>query len=744
MKFKKNIVRVLISLFSLFFVMAFLFTVSFETVITSALIDISGFSNDEDISFKTAGKERFFYEKTYNITDKEFSILNQNQDVGIFVNRIPGYFYEVRFNGQTVGKVSDVYHKGSNIWNSAFVFIIDQNTIKEHNKLTILGESASIFNENMFNVFLGRYDKVSKILTIQKSLFQYFLMGSTGFLIALGLAITLVKASDNYGENGYIWLAIGAVLFAIYLVDYMEFWNLPISKLLFRKFTILMLFSGIGCMGIGLGKRFGSLILRRFAYIMFLIGPILVLTSYSFPAFKTFYSYASIALVIIQILMVRAFFKVRNDIEFGWTLTGVSLVMLSATIFDVYGMIHNLGTAKMSIYSVVVMIASVLIISIYHLSDDYLLAQTSAVQKEEEVTALMIQLYEDQLSGYKTFEYLREKFQDNPDEVISVTFTRFDAIETIRNNKGLDVSQEIMKITYDLFDEMFSDTGDFFVDDKGQLFMVLHGVHTEDAYKMLEVVRLKVMQSEAIKNLCGYLPYTITSGIATRIDHEPLDLLMDRANLAMLSGEGYGRNQTIIFKEDLSLPEEVGKEHHNLMLNFVYTIINTIDSRDRYTSRHSEEVSKYAVMIGEKLEFDLDRLNALKIGSMLHDCGKLGVSDFILNKVEPLTDEEARIIRNHPVVGYELVKQIFSDSRILAAIKYHHERLDGLGYPEGLSGEEIPFEAKVVSVADAYHAMTSSRKYGVILSHEDAFKELENGIGTQFEKNVVDAFRACF
>jgi HD-GYP domain-containing protein (c-di-GMP phosphodiesterase class II) len=742
MKIKKHIVRILISIFGLFFVLAFLFTVSYEPIITSSLIDISGFSDQQDISFKTAGKERFFYEKTYSITDTEFSILNQNQDVGILVHRIPGYFYEVKFNGKTVGKVSDVYHKGSNIWNSAFVFIIDQDTIKADNHLTILGESASVFNENMFSVFLGRYDKVSKLLTTQRVLFQYYLLTSIGFLFALGIAITLVKASDTYGEGGYIWMAIGAILFGFYLIDYIEFWHLPISKLLFRKFTILMLFSGIGCLGVGLGKRFSRSLLKYFSAGLMVVGFILVFVAYSFPSFKLVYSYASIGLLIVQLLMVMTFIRIRNRIDFGWTLALVSLIMLSATIFDVYGMINNLGTAKMSIYSVVVMIVSTLTISLYHLSDDYLLVQKNAIQKEKAVSALMTHLYEDRLSGYKTFEYLEEQYTDNLNEIVSVAFVRIDAFDTIKSNKGIEVGEKVTHITYDIFDDVFESFGTIFVDGKGQVIIVLPGVHTEEAYKMLEVVRLKILQSEGIKDLCGYLPYTITSGLATRLNDEPILELTKRSNLAMLNGDGYGRNQTMIFQE--SFFEVSEKENNNVMLNFVYTIINTIDSRDRYTSRHSEEVSKYSVMIGEQLGFDIEQLNVLKIGSILHDCGKLGVSDFILNKEEALTEDEARIIRNHPVVGYQLAKQIFSDHRILGAIKYHHERIDGTGYPEGLSGVDIPFEAKIVSVADAYHAMTSSRKYGAILSHKDAFKELENGVGTQFDQTVVEAFRMCF
>lgn len=744
MKLKKNIVRILVSFFGLFFVLAFLFSLSFGPIVGSALIDIAGFSTSADVEFKTAGQERFFYEKSYDISGKEFSILNQDRDVGVLVYRMPGYYYEIELNGQTIGKVSDVHHKGSNIWNNAYVFVLDHESIKTENIMKIRGESAAAFNVDMFKVYLGRFDKVSKIYTTQRVLFQYFLLAATGFLTALGVAITLIKASDSYGEKGYIWMAIGAIFFGLYLLDYIEFWSLPISKLLFRKLTILFLFTGIGCLGIGVGKRFHDITLKRFSVVIIVVGVLLAFSAYTFPSFKKLYSYASIAFLIQQILICMTFYKVRKKIEFGYTLLFIAVVVIMTTAFDVYGMINNLSTAKMSLYSVVVLITSILVISIYHLSDDYQLAQNNAIKKEEEVSVLMEHLYRDKLSGYRNFKYLEEQENADYHGVVSVTFSRFDALDAIVNNRGLEVSEKVLLETYKIYEQVFTSFGDFYVDGKGQIIIFLEGIHTEDAFKMLEMARLKVMQSEVIKELCGFLPYTITSGVATRIEEESVVELVRRSNVAMLNGEGHGRNQTTIFKMKY-LDDGVGnQENHNLMLNFVYTIINTIDTRDRYTSRHSEEVAKYAIMIGEKLGFTEEHINALKIGSMLHDCGKLGVSDFILNKVEPLTDDECKIIRNHPIVGYQLTKQIFKDDRILDCIKYHHERYDGSGYPDQLKGSDIPLEARIVSVADAYHAMISSRKYGTVYNHETAFVELYEGVDKQFDKAIVAAFDDCF
>jgi len=740
---KKNIVRMLIGFFGLFFMIAVIFSFLSKPLMGSSLIDIVGFSQQEDVEFQTAGQERFFYEKTYTITDKEFSILNQSRDMGVLVYRVPGYYYEVEINGHTIGKVSDVNHKGSNIWNNAYAFVIDQQLIKETNTLSIKGESASAFNNNMFKVYLGRYDKISKIYTTHRVMFQYYLIISIGFIMALSIAIILIKSSSDFGQKGYVWMALGAMLFSFYLVDYIEFWSIPISKLYFRKLTILCLFTGIGMFGVGLGKRFKSQLLRRFAYVVILTGPVILMMAHTFPGFKMVYSYASIVLLILQVLILYALIQVRNDIEFGKTLAFGALVMVVTTGIDVYGMINNLETSKMSLYSIVVLMDSILTISVYHLSTDYQEIQKNAASKEEEVNFLMENMYRDSLSEYYNFKYF-EECAIREDGLLTITFSRFDALDAVKNNRGIEVANKVLLATYKIFEEVFTPYGTFYVDGAGQVIGKFIDVHTEDAYNMHEKVRIKIMQSDEIKELCGYLPYTVTTGIATRIDEEAHNDLLHHANIAMLNGEGHGRNQTTIFKPKF-LEEDFGEqENHHLMLNFVYTIIHTIDTRDRYTSRHSEEVSRYSVMIGEKLGLDEDHLNVLKIGSMLHDCGKLGVSDLILNKVDPLTDEETRIIRNHPIVGFQLTKQIFKDDRILNCIKYHHERFDGSGYPEGIAGKEIPLEARIVSVADAYHAMISSRKYGDILSHEMAFDELHKGTDKQFDKALVMAFNQCF
>ena len=166
----------------------------------------------------------------------------------------------------------------------------------------------------------------------------------------------------------------------------------------------------------------------------------------------------------------------------------------------------------------------------------------------------------------------------------------------------------------------------------------------------------------------------------------------------------------------------------------------TVDAKDSYTKGHSERVSEYSVLIGKKLGITSDDIYILRIGGLFHDIGKIGVPDAILTKKEKLTDDEYKQIQNHPLIGEEILSKasIFSD--ILPIVKSHHEKFDGTGYPEQLKGEQIPYLARIVSVADAFDAMASRRPYRNIINKQDIINEISNNKHTQFDPNIADAF----
>ncbi len=175
-------------------------------------------------------------------------------------------------------------------------------------------------------------------------------------------------------------------------------------------------------------------------------------------------------------------------------------------------------------------------------------------------------------------------------------------------------------------------------------------------------------------------------------------------------------------------------------LNSIMVIANTIDAKDTYTSGHSLRVAKCSEAIARRLGWSEGEVRNLHYIALLHDIGKIGVPDSILNKPSRLTAEEFSLIKKHPVIGHEILKDIRMIKGVAEGAYYHHERYDGKGYPNGLKGEEIPFYARIIGIADAYDAMTSNRIYRTKLPTEKVIAEFERCAGTQFDPMLARVF----
>lgn len=175
------------------------------------------------------------------------------------------------------------------------------------------------------------------------------------------------------------------------------------------------------------------------------------------------------------------------------------------------------------------------------------------------------------------------------------------------------------------------------------------------------------------------------------------------------------------------------------LVDTLNSLVTTIEAKDPYTRQHSLRVTDYAITIGKILEISSEDLEMIDFAGTLHDIGKIGVHDEILTKAGKLTDEEYNAIKQHPIVGEKIVEPLGLTPIERAIIRNHHERMDGGGYPDGLKGEEIPFQVRIVAVADAFDAMTTTRSYRDALSVEQAIEELRRHRGTQFDPDVVDA-----
>jgi len=185
---------------------------------------------------------------------------------------------------------------------------------------------------------------------------------------------------------------------------------------------------------------------------------------------------------------------------------------------------------------------------------------------------------------------------------------------------------------------------------------------------------------------------------------------------------------------------EKTKEVELVTLNSIMAIAKTIEAKDTYTRGHSDRVAQCSVEIARRLGWEEEHIRDLQYYALLHDIGKIGVPDSILNKPMPLQDEEFAVLKQHSRVGAEILKSISSIKNLHYGALYHHERYDGKGYPTGLAGENIPIEARIIAIADTYDAMTSNRAYRNRLSQEKVLSELEHAKGTQLDPALVTLF----
>jgi len=185
--------------------------------------------------------------------------------------------------------------------------------------------------------------------------------------------------------------------------------------------------------------------------------------------------------------------------------------------------------------------------------------------------------------------------------------------------------------------------------------------------------------------------------------------------------------------------EELSRQNvEKLNMTIMRTLARTIDAKDRYTNGHSQRVAKYSVELARRLGKSEEELKDIYYAGLLHDVGKIHIPDAIINKTSRLNEEEFAYIKLHPMVGYYILRDIKENPMIVQGARWHHERFDGNGYPNGLSGKNIPEIARIIGVADAYDAMTSNRSYRKVMPQEKVRDEIEKGRGLQFDPEIAD------
>jgi diguanylate cyclase (GGDEF)-like protein/putative nucleotidyltransferase with HDIG domain len=267
--------------------------------------------------------------------------------------------------------------------------------------------------------------------------------------------------------------------------------------------------------------------------------------------------------------------------------------------------------------------------------------------------------------------------------------------------------------------------------------LVLPSTDEHGAYLMAERLR-RLLRDTAPAERAGL---TISFGIATYPEHgRGADELLRNADQAMYLAKRLGRDRSVIYSAEVAATLRASDGPDSVeQISAVLVLAETLDLRDTGTSLHSQTVGRYAEAIATELGFEAEHVERVRLAGILHDIGKLGVPDPILRKAGKLDDGEWTEMRKHPELGARILAGANLDD-ISRWVLYHHERPDGHGYPDGLARDQIPVEARILSVADAFEAMTADRVYRKGMPLDDALAELRRHVGTQFDEEIVDAF----
>ncbi|AUD64057.1 hypothetical protein BK010_10335 (plasmid) [Tenericutes bacterium MO-XQ] len=341
-------------------------------------------------------------------------------------------------------------------------------------------------------------------------------------------------------------------------------------------------------------------------------------------------------------------------------------------------------------------------------------------QYENEILALS---YKDSLTGLNN----RRKHQEQLLSLnakkyhpISVIFFDINGLKVMNDAFSHQNGDKLIVMVSDMIKSIFKDFESYISRIGGDEIIVLCPNTEEKTAKALaDKVKIKLENQQI-----NHMALSVSYGVSMKDVDDHFEEIINRA-------------ESDLYKNKLF----EGGSHRS---ETIKTILNTLKTKDVYSEEHSKRVSEICRQIGKKLGMTKQDLNLLTMISNLHDIGKIAIEDSILNKPGKLSPEEWDIMKRHPETGYRILSTLPEYGEIALDILSHHERYDGKGYPRGIKGEDIPIRARIISVADAYDAMTSDRPYRKKMSHQEAVTELIDNKGTQFDPKIIDIFLSIF
>jgi diguanylate cyclase (GGDEF)-like protein len=326
------------------------------------------------------------------------------------------------------------------------------------------------------------------------------------------------------------------------------------------------------------------------------------------------------------------------------------------------------------------------------------------------------------------------------DGVFTLLMIDLDSFKAYNDMYGHPSGDALLRVVAQMVSGAVRDSDQAFRYGGDEFAAILPRTTPEDAYIVAERVRMRVAK-EMESRQSGV---TCSIGLASYpADGVMPGELVTTADTALYYAKNTGGNRTYVPAKIFAEAEDLADgrtSHRGSGLSAVYALAAAVDAKDHYTYGHSRKVNIYAVVLAEALGLASDEVSRISTSALLHDIGKIGVPDSILNKQGELDPEEWEAIKTHPRLGANIVGNVHDLAPCVGNILYHHEKWDGMGYPEGLRGKSIPLGARILSVADAFAAMASARPYREALADDKALERLKEGAGTQFDPELVALF----
>jgi diguanylate cyclase (GGDEF)-like protein/putative nucleotidyltransferase with HDIG domain len=688
------------------------------------------------------------YEYEAHISRETLSRIDKNY--ALLVTRLRGNWHQITFNGIRIGEIGSEGVIGNHVWNDAYLFPIDDQLVKADNVIAFrtYSEYKIGFGEIPILIVGGQEGQV-----IYKQLKGFH---STLYTVVISAMFTLsmieiiLFALTRFHDKKYGLMPITVLAITFYLFDYLNVSYFSLTPLMFKKGIILMLYIAVFIQSIALSRVFQKKYIFKFGLMTFLLSAVSFLISPNMVTLSNVYGMTNLLLLMnVSIWFVESILAYIKEKNIDSIMLGLAtaLMLVPGTI-DVITLLLDKGQyIRMTVYGVMFYGLAILLIAMMHYIEDQKRLYHHTEKLKIDKARLEKALITDELTGLGNLRGFYEAFQEAVDikpGSIAVLYVDVDKFRPIVHTLGNKVADQIIQRIAEIMTTCVRASEHVFRYGGQELVMLLDESIYDDINARAERVRKLIAEDEKMSQLSGFYPVTVSIGVATYPkDATELRNVVRKAEKANEYAKVRGRNRVCYYERGIekklqSMAQQ--KLTFDLLTDFVLTLAAAIDLKDVYTGKHSEEVSRFALMIADAMELDDDTKNALRMGSLLHDLGKIAIPDAILSKSGRLTDQEYDQIKTHTVLGSKLIGKIIDDNLVIACVRNHHERYDGKGYPDGFSKDTIPLVARVVCVADAYHAMISTRSYRSGMPKEKALQELIRNRGSQFDPHVVDAF----